>query len=124
MNSHTMMAGPRRLRLMVGRARLLGIIAVFSPFHPEHTGWNQGLSCVLPGKSCRIKADATGPASRMGKNVLIWPAGKIKSCPGWQEVKTRLGKLRPVFATQNLVQSDLELVQVDDIKCRILFLGI
>jgi len=36
MNNHTMMAGPRRLRLMVGRA--LGFIAAFSPLYPGNTG--------------------------------------------------------------------------------------
>jgi len=43
-----MIAGPRRLRLMVGRARLPGIIAVFSPFHPDHTGQDRVCRAFCP----------------------------------------------------------------------------
>jgi hypothetical protein len=41
-----MMAGPRRLRLMVGRA--LDIMAVFSPFHPDHTGRDRVCRAFCP----------------------------------------------------------------------------
>src|SRR4026209_2343544 len=73
--------------------------------------------------------DARGRRGRarlrsMGGYLLFWPAGEIEFGPYRYELETCPCQLHPSFALEDLVETSLDLMQIDDVERRILLLCI
>ena len=56
----------------------------------------------------------------MGKNILIVPACRVQQSAGWEKVEAGLGEFEASFAFQGGVKAVFQLMQVENIRRRVL----
>ena len=56
----------------------------------------------------------------MRKYILLGPAGEVEFGPHWKKLKTVICEMRTAFALQHFIKPQLQLMQMQDVRGRVL----